>query len=323
MQVIIHGPKRAGALSCVLLLLAGCGDDDADTTPTDAAADTADSVDATVVQCTPPEPVMPTGCETNEESESQLYLLHGLDIARREPDTDIMPGFNVDGCVTEADGPTGCGQMDWRYDVNRDGTLEEGIDNQLSTIAATLDPFIDLQEAVDEGHTLLLIQLSGLDDLENDPCVDVTMVTGSLPPDAELAHEGDRLAPDQAFVLDTATPIVSTQGVLTEGRLLLGPTDLTLDLNVAGESLAFPIDPAWMTFSVSETSLEWGILGGGTNLDDLIAAVVAILPDDVDPEVAREFLEPLTDLRPDENNENCSAISLAMVFEAVTARQAE
>jgi hypothetical protein len=314
------GPLLMGAC----LTLSGCGDDDGAGEAEDAAVDTATPPDATAVQCTPPEPVTPADCDDNAEGETRLYLIHMLDIARRELGSDVVPGFNVDGCVTEPGGPTGCGQKDWEFDVNHDGTLEQGIDNQLATIAGVLEAYVDVQTEVDEGNTLLLVEVSGLNDPTDDTCVDVAILSGSLPPEAELQHDEDgRLSADQAFELDTAAPILTAQGVLSGGRLLLGPTDVIVTMTLADAQVDFPIDPAWITFTMTETSLDVGLIGGGSELNDLIDAVVAVLPDDVEPEVAHSFLAPLTDLNPDEDNENCTAISLAMEFEAVTAERAE
>jgi hypothetical protein len=226
--------------------------------------------------------------------------------------------------VTEAGGPTGCGQMDWRFDVNQDGALEDGIDNQLGTsLEGVIVDFVDLQQEVDEGDILLLVEVSGLNDPNDDACVEVALLAGALPEGATLDRDDDgHLAPDQSFVLDRGNPVVAAQGVLEGGRLLLGPVDLTLAVSVDGNPTHFPIDPGWITFTLSEASLDVGILGGGSELDGLIDAVDTAL-DDVGPDVVENLLGPITDLNPDANGENCTAISLAVAFEAVTAMAAE
>jgi hypothetical protein len=311
---------------------AGCKGGDGGTT--DAGTDGPADLDGHILTCEPPEPVVVSGCEANAEGETHLYLIHVFDLPRREPapNDDIVPGFNVDGCNTRPLGPTGCGQQDWRFDIDQNGVLdgiEEGVDNQLASpfLADVLDIYIPLQSEIDAGKNLVLVEVSGVNDatLMNDTCVEVTLLRGTLPGAATLEHDGDgRLAAGQAFHIDRESPLLVAQGQLTHGRVLLGPVPLTLTLSLEGASIDFPFDPAWMTFTLTESALGVGILGGGADLDTLVSALGAYLATlDVPLEVVRAFLAPLADLEPDENSEVCTAISLALVFEAVSALEAE
>jgi hypothetical protein len=312
--------------------LAGCKSGNGGTT--DASTDGPTELDGHILTCEPPQPVVVSGCDANAEGETHLYLIHVFDLPHREPapDDDIVPGFNVDGCNTRPLGPTGCGQPDWRFDIDQNGVIEgieEGVDNQLASpfLADVLDMYIPLQSEVDAGNNLVLVEVSGVNDaaLLNDTCVAVTLLRGTLPGAATLEHDGNgRLAAGQAFHLDRESPLLVAQGQLTNGRVLLGSVPLTLTLSLEGASIDFPFDPAWMTFTLTESALAVGILGGGSDLETLVSALGAYLETlDVPLEVVRAFLAPLADLEPDENSESCTAISLALVFEAVTAVEAE
>jgi hypothetical protein len=327
--------SRGLFIACALgaaVTLAGCKGGDGGTG--DAGTDGPVDLDGHILTCEPPQPVVVSGCEANAEGEERLYLIHILNVGRRgePPDTDIVPGFDVDGCITRLGGPTGCGQPDWRFDIDQNGVIEgpeEGVDNQLASpvLSAVLEIYVPLQDEVDAGNILLLLKVSGVNDAmwTDDPCVDVTLLRGSLPENAELEYDADdRLAAGQTFETDSADPLLVAQGELKNGRLLLGPAPLTLSVSIGGEPVDFPFDPAWLTFTPGSTSLDVGILGGKADLEALVTSLGGFLATlDVPLDVVRDYLVPLADLDPDESNANCSAISLGLAFAGVLAEEAE
>ena len=107
-----------------------------------------------------------------------LVVLQKLGFTREDPE-GIAPGFNLDGRVSDEDDEQSCGIPDY---TSPDG--EEGIDNQLAFIEpalgiAGLGAAEDLlQSAIEEGGILIMMHVTGVDDLENDPEVQRMIRTG-------------------------------------------------------------------------------------------------------------------------------------------------
>jgi hypothetical protein len=266
-----------------------------------------------------------------EAGDTHLYVVNVLDFARTNLITYETPGFNLDLCNTPAGGTTGCGHMDRRFDIDQNGIWEReelGVDNQLVELAPILDGFLELQHNVDAGHLLLLIEVTHVESLEDDPCVDVALLLGSIPEGGILVHDGDgRLSPGQAFEIDPASydgagnPRMAAKGLIENGRVYVGPATIPLELPADGVVVTLPTQDAHLAFNMTSANLGVGVLGGGLNVDDFIASIAGLLPDDFPPATVRSFLEPLMDLNPDANNTNCDSISLAFSFAAVTAEE--
>jgi hypothetical protein len=305
------------------LAFVGCGDDD------NGGVDASDDSPTVPVQCDPPEAPETTGCEDNDAGETHYFIVHELDFGEFDATTGQTPGFNIDGCNTVAGGPTGCGHMDGRYDIDQDGTvegLEEGIDNQIAQVAGIIGGELNIQNEINSGSILILAKVEGLNDPVNDGCVDVSLLLANVPEGETLELEGDRIVPGQTFEIDPASfnasgdPLVFGRGVLENGRLLIGPVTLALSIPVDEETdVTLTILNAQVAFNLGDGTLEVGVIGGGLNIDALVEAIAPLLGSDFSPELVLQILGPLADLDPDANNANCEAISLGLTFGAVDA----
>jgi hypothetical protein len=268
-----------------------------------------------------------------EAGDTHLYVVNVLDFARTNVITGETPGFNLDLCNTPAGGSTGCGHMDRRFDIDQNGIVareELGVDNQLAELAAILDGLLELQHNVDAGDLLLLVEVTNVVSFEDDPCVDVALLLGSMPEGGILVHDDDgRLAPGQAFEIDPASydgsgnARMAAKGLIENGRVYVGPATINLELPADGTVVTFPAQDAHLAFNMTSANLGVGVLGGGLNVDDLITSLSGLLPDDFPPETVRRFLEPLMDLNPDAHNANCDSVSMAFSFAAVSAEEHE
>jgi hypothetical protein len=262
---------------------------------------------------------------------SFAFVVDTLEFAGTDLASGETPGFNLDGWNTEAGGPTGCGHVDGRFDVDQNGTiegLEYGIDNMAGELAAAFDSLYDLQAQIDTGGLLLLIEIRGVADFDQEGPVDVAFLKGAVPTGGvlELDSVTGRIAPGQQFDVDPASydasgrPRVTGPATIAQGRLYMGPiTTLPIDPATGDDSVPLPIRDAQVAFNPSPAVLDIGVIGGGALLDEMVDAMLAMLGEDYPRETLVSFLSPVTDLNPDANNQNCDSISLGMTFSAVHA----
>jgi hypothetical protein len=314
------------------LVLVGCsalldldGDFARDASPggdtgTDAGTDT--GTDAGGPLCTPPMPPAVSGCGPG--GATFLFAISRIAIGVADGSTGHTPGFNIDGCNTPADGPTGCGHMDSTFDIDGNGLIEgreNGIDNQFAALAPTVTMFLDLQALVREGQLLWLVELSGVNSIDNDDCVDVAILRGVVPGGGLPAPAPDgTLMGGQTFDIDDRSydsggqALAFAQGRIDGGRLRIGPVTMPLAVHVEQGLWAPDLFDAQLLVDGATGTFE-GVLGGGLAVESLVELVAAA--SGVDRDSVRGLLEVLADLVPDETNEHCEQISAGFVVHTV------
>ncbi|MFW5875917.1 MAG: hypothetical protein ACOCXM_04215 [Myxococcota bacterium] len=311
------------ALSLVVgssLAFVGCGDD---------GSGSADPLEQERVEL--PEPVEPENCDASA-GEEYFYVINALDFAQADTSTGdpTAPGFNIDGFNTPSGGASGCGQMDYAYDIDQNGSIEEhemGVDNALASLAGTLSSYLDLQEEVSNGSIVILARLEGVEDTTNDSCVTMSLLLGELPEGTtadELDEDEDGfIDPGATFEIDPAsyeadgeTPLIQEDAVIEDGRVMMGPVNIGLDI----QGIMLNVENASVAFDVGETELSTGIIGGQLNIDALLDAVSDLL-DGISPESIRDIIGSAADLDPvgGEDGSECESLSLGLEFGAVDA----
>lgn len=232
-------------------------------------------------------------------------------------DKGVSPGFDLDGEVTADGGATGCGVEDY---VSPDGT--SGVDNAMagllpfleSTEAAALEPLI--QQKINEGEVLLILEIGGLDDAENDDCVEVGFLRGTGIP--QLGSDGLLLA-DQTYELDpTVGEPVRARGAIEDGVLevrdlgfllpiVVFDFDIVLDLNQVALQVAFDEDGG--AEMLLGAGFEWGPL-----LDELLTTPI----DQVLVDALPLLFGSLADMNPDASGV-CQDLSVVMEMSAAGA----
>lgn len=180
-----------------------------------------------------------------------------------EPQGGISYGFNLDGQVTEED-----------Y-VSPDG--EPGIDNQLFRTLACIIGFrgpdgveyiFESKAIKDERYNRLMLHLSGVDSLDNDDAVTVTVYRGldRLLTDAS----GEKVVPGGSQRVDTRwgkSLIRRLDGEITDGVLTTEPID---DLVIPWMNLGVPtyqlIRDMRLRLDLSETTAK-GLIGGYADVE--------------------------------------------------------
>ena len=234
-------------------------------------------------------------------------------------------GFDLDGIVSEAGDPQGCGKAD---DVAPDGTV--GVDNAFAALAPTLESLgagaaSDLvQGAIDGGELLILAELTHLDQALgpgfSDDCIGFTLHRGSGVP---LMGTDGLIMVDQTFARDDAFPSSETVlATLDDGKLLAEGFSLSLPVQILDEFLVFNMRSASFYGELDEKGDLIGYFAGGVPQKEIADQIGAIgdlggLQDVIPPIIAST-----ADMYPDEAGE-CTELSLGFDYLARPAFMVE
>ena len=226
----------------------------------------------------------------------------------------IANGFDIDQQVTEPGDPMHCNHGDL---VDPDG--REGIDNQLASIWSSLEPLIGeqtralLQGAINEGRVLIMVELVGVDDLQNDDSVSLNVFRGLLDPD--IGNKG-LIAPDQTFYLDYDNPISSFDDVqIVDGEVIAGPFELLLPLQILELDIVANVTNAWLRFDIHDDGTFHGVIGGAFDLPQMFDAIT-MTGAEAEAELVRPIFESNADLG--FSGGECTQLSAAFGIEGTT-----
>lgn len=308
---------------CVTSLLIACGDDaqehndnntdvgvsDTNDSGSDIAAD-AGADDALADATTPPdvevdaEPTRPVGGASPETQDfvARTFLFEG------EQEGGVADGFNLDNSTTRPGDSSGCGQGDF---VAADGT--PGVDNQfallLPLIAAAGGSALPVyvQSAINEGDLLILVRLTDLDDLANDPNVSVTVERAM---GTAIVGADSMLLPWQTFDVDTEEPSTTfTNGVLVDGVLNAGPSSLDLPIFVFGFRFDVTMHGAVIRVFFDEGGPTHAIIGGAVSMENILRIAGNQGIQDRIPALIEDIGGRMADIQ---LGETCDALSVAV-----------
>jgi len=229
----------------------------------------------------------------------------------------VTPGFDLDDEVTVPGGSTGCGVGD---QIAPDGT--EGIDNAFArlrpaldtTEASALDDIV--QEAINSGGLLAMVQLDDVEDPYDDACVDLSVTSALGTP--MVGHDGLMLAA-QTFEADPEAPVSVVRGAeFVAGQLRDGPVDLDLPFVFLDADVVFHLREGQILLERGENGIHTGFIGGGIAIADLSSLAHETGIDETVEVLLDSMLSFNADLNPDESGV-CQDISLTLEFEAVPA----
>jgi hypothetical protein len=235
----------------------------------------------------------------------------------RVDDQGRTAGFDLDDQISTQGSSSGCGVADL---VDLDGS--PGVDNALGNLI----PILELTEAkaaedliddgIRSGDLLMLIELIGIDQTEQDSCVDLNFLRGLGAP---LLSTQNEILAGQTFARDPDSPSQSLEGLsmhcgTVEGR----PIRTSLPFTILGVELDVELNNGAIRTTLHEDGSMTGIIGAGLDIAYLLE--VANHPN-VNPDVA-ELLEQLlnihADLDPDGDGV-CEQISASLSFQAAEA----
>jgi hypothetical protein len=308
-------------IACVLVVaatLGACGDDGM---VSDAGSDTIMTVDSS-----PMDTAVPELCEGGSE---YFFVASVLNVGQADPtgDPNIVPGFNLDGLVSDGTDAESCLHTDF---TSPPPDNEPGVDNQLGPILDAVGSSLDIggtiAENILEGSVLILMEVEHVDSTMNDGCVTLNLYLGQMPAGVAMPVDSDGdgiIDANQTFDIDPASlvagePLISVQGQIVNGRLSAGPVDIELNLPVSGATLNLNIRTAQVRLSFAGDNITAGVIGGGLNIVETVETIVAIDPDAIPESLATSVLEAQADLEIDDEG-FCTAVSIGLVFEGVPA----
>ncbi len=233
-------------------------------------------------------------------------------------DEGVSDGFDLDDAVTAQDGPTGCGVADF---TSSDGV--PGIDNSFAPVLPALEnvggdalePLV--QESIDNGELLILIEMLDLDDETDDDCVDLHVQRGVGPP--AIGTDG-LILPGQTFERDLDAPDSFVEcATITDGLLRAEGFGMRLPLNIFDEFVDFELRGGILEMQIDEeTGTYGGLFAGGVNTQEIIDNVNTLdgIPDEI-PILVETVMDVRADLAPVAGN--CTEISITFRFGGVSA----
>ena len=259
-----------------------------------------------------------SGCgPTGEGATGETYagVMNTVLFARAD-EAGVSSGFDLDGQTTLEGDPAGCGIPDY---TSHEGA--PGVDNAF----ARLIPALELTEAIaaedllddtiNSGELLLLIEVSGVDDRYNDDSVDVRFMRGMGP---ALLGSIDELLPSQTFAIDPEVPVARAVSVpLVDGVVIADNLNLSIPLDIFQYHIIMDLTRASLRIELLEDGGFRGYFGGAydyaqllevTENSELNPTLIAALP---------PMLDGAADMINDEGD--CAQISTTIEYEALPA----
>lgn len=227
----------------------------------------------------------------------------------------IAWGFNLDDHTSEANDDEGC----YKPDLT-DPLGNEGIDNAFanlipaleSTEAVALESLV--QQAINTGSLIMMIEISGVDDWENDDCVNIGFYRGQGTP---LVGTDGVLLDGQSFARDLSLPSSVVKNMKIEnGHIVARPLDIQLPVQILDEALDFYISDGGIDITLTKDGAMQGFFGGAIPITAITD--IATLPDVNLPDAVVALLTSAADLYPNDEG-TCEYLSLAFQYEAIPA----
>jgi hypothetical protein len=218
-------------------------------------------------------------------------------------------GFDVDGTEDDV-----CDHDDY---TSPDGV--SGIDNGM----AILIPLLEASEAkviegllnstIVEGRLLLAVEITRVDDLQNDSCVDVEFFQATGDP---LLGTDGGILPGQTLIRDTSKPTSSITGMsIVDGVLDAFPMNLDLPLSILDAEFEFNLTDGGLQIQFGEDGLHTGFFAGVAEADEIYE--IAYSSDGIDDTI-QGLIEQIVPLAQDVKNDQgeCANLSAGLEFEA-------
>jgi len=256
-----------------------------------------------------------TGPTCDSTDDKAVFVMQTLAFA--EADDGVVWGFDLDDHVTELGDSQGCGKGDME---DPEGT--PGIDNAFAGLLPALENTEAvaikglLQNAVDAGELLVMLEVLGLDDPVDDDCVSVRFSTAVGDP--MIGTDGTMLD-GQSFAHDPESiPILMEDVVVEDGVLVAEGLSILLELQILDAPLALAVDEGALRIALDEDlSGAVGHFGGGFSIDYVMEVVDGNAVDDTLTELLRTALPLAADIDSDEAE--CSHMSVALEYTAIPA----
>ncbi len=247
------------------------------------------------------------------EADAHTNVVREFEIAVAED--GMAPGFDLDQRLSEDGDLESCGHGDL---IGHNGG--EGVDNQLAKIWETVYPVIGpavealMQGSINEGRFLMMIELSGVDDLYNDDDITLKIYTGLGDP---TLGTFDLIAPDQTFYVDDTRAVSVVENVaIVDGKVTAGPVDFEVPVNVLELNFSLPVRSGMIEFEIDDYGTFSGVLGGAVSVSGFLDRLT-IGNGGREAAMVRPVFETNADMG--KVGEECDLFSTGFTFDATTA----
>ncbi len=256
--------------------------------------------------------------------DSYLFIVDMLDLGVPDADDDtIVPGFDLDDRVSDRSDLETCNTEDFTSPAPDD---EAGVDNVLGPVLASGEEEFMIRAALDQnverGLILMMMEVRGVDDFVNDDRIEVDVLFGLLPAGvlAPMLEGDGGFVPGQTFDVDSRslmddrmTARVSLPGQITDGRVQAGPGGLNLTVPFGADVIELQLNRVEARFDISADALANGVIGGSLDVEDTAAELGGV--GGFDESLVRLVLTGAADL--DREGGVCTSASIGLVFEGV------
>ena len=197
---------------------------------------------------------------------------------------------------------------------------DDGVDNQMAMVWAMAEELVGeavvalLQDGINEGRMLVMLELGGVDDLVNDDEVTVSLYRST---DVPIVNVAGYLVPDQTFVPDPEFPDIRFDNAsIVDGHVKAGPFNLAFPIRAFNADFLVSLDEGYVEFDINAEGRFSGHMGGIMDVHDIMGLM---LQTNAAQEAALLYpiVEDLADINRTE--EGCTHLSAALRFEGVTA----
>lgn len=255
-----------------------------------------------LLACAPEAPAPAAG-------ETVTLVLDTLAFGRRGDDGTAW-GFDLDGQVSTTSDEAGCYRADLVDPEGRPG-IDSAFSGMVPALEATEAGAVEglIADSITSGELLLLVELAGVDDRVDDPCVDLTVWRGEGTP---LVGTDGMILDGQSFAVDPALSAETVSCVaLAGGTVTAGPFTLDLPLQVLDVAVQFHVQDAWIRVDLAEGGDGWGYFGGGVPTADILR----IVQEEEDLGGIKDLVVTLVESAADLRGEGGACDGLSIVFE--------
>lgn len=245
----------------------------------------------------------------------EVVVIREMWFARLEGGQSV--GVDLDGADTRNGDSSGCGVGDH---IDPETGLS-GVDNAFGpflpalelTEGAALEVYI--QDLINSGEILILVEMEGVDDAADDECVNVNLLRSQGEP--TLGTDG-LIASHQTFERDPELPTSrALSAQIQDGRLTAAPLEMGLPFKIFDIEHTFTMHESTLRLDRVDDDSYTGFLAGGVNKMDIISLVEGRTDIDIG-DLIINFVNGSADLWPDDTGE-CQGISIVFEFNATPA----
>ena len=231
---------------------------------------------------------------------------------------ELEPGvvyvFNLDGRVSDTSDEETCGKTDFTSSVG-----EPGVDNQLAAIWPIVDGLVGdqvtslLQQAISDGRFLLMMELTGLDDPQNDDEVVFKVMRGSLVPQ----YNADGIiVPAQTYTIDHSFPkSIVTDAKVVDGVLEAGPIEFEVPIFIFDAAFGMKFNDGRLRIELQEDGTFSGVMAGAVNIDSFLGEILQTAAAQ-EAELVLPIFQSYADM--EKVDGECKSFSAAFTFKSVS-----